>query len=568
MPNIYSLSYADGRVRYSCGDRYVELEPSCPAIFIDGEEFAHVELTNPPVVRGGSVIYGFMARRPDSDGKLREIAVTVCCELSESDGMLRKYAVLVPLFSGGIITGVTVERFKYDTPPVHRDFGERKSSYPYYFDGFFAALEFPYAVTAATDGVLSLGHTPMREVEYGVPYRTKNALFGIADGVTSERLFEHYITANRPVSPEVQANYNGWWTMPMRYGEDDALALIGEFKEKLYDRYGVAFDTFTIDMGWSAEDKVWELDASRYPQGLDKAKAAVESTGGRLGLWISPSNVYSPLSFDNHKAIEQGYEIMVRQGQPIGTAACLAGKKYQSKLKSQLLAYVCQYGIMHVKFDGLIDLCGDASHGHPTGGDGVRELIAEGLIDVFKALSEAQPGIWLEATCLGYSASPFWLNYCSSVLGTYGDDSPDGMLAAPNFRDSATSGRDYYNLQGCDRLSVPVKFQELLGRRTPVGRGFCKRHGGGAAAWQQFCPVLFQSARGHGRRALGEACCAARLVQVALRRDHRDNRPAPEELGAAAGRRHAAEPVAAARAVRLSASRERRLYGAAPQSVP
>ena len=51
----------------------------------------------------------------------------------------------------------------------------------------------------------------------------------------------------------------------------------------------------------------------------------------------------------------------------------------------------------------------------------------------------------------------------NSVIGCFGDDSPHGRVPCPVYRESYTTARDYYNLQGADRLPSPIPAQEILG---------------------------------------------------------------------------------------------------------
>ncbi len=53
--------------------------------------------------------------------------------------------------------------------------------------------------------------------------------------------------------------------------------------------------------------------------------------------------------------------------------------------------------------------------------------------------------------------------HVNSVIGCFGDDSPHGRVPCPVYRESYTTARDYYNLQGADRLPSPIPAQEILG---------------------------------------------------------------------------------------------------------
>ncbi|MHB1153314.1 MAG: alpha-galactosidase [Eubacteriales bacterium] len=432
---------------------------SCPVFKIDGKTYTS-ETTASKLTQGENKINCLFRVACES----AFLDVTVNYSLTTHDHILRKWAEITPSgFSDGVmLEEITVDCVNFSEKPEYRNLGDTISNYPYYFKDKFIALEFPYAVSTVNDHTVSLGHKPSHVLINGELYKTKNVIYGLCGGMNITERFHKYVEANRPHTNKVQTNYNSWWSLPFPYSEDQVLSLMSTFKENLFDKYGIAFDTFAIDMGWSKRDAVWEINTELFPEGFDNIMKMANSMGSNLGLWISPSNVYSPNSFDNITAKEDAYEFIKHSGYGGTSAMCLAGKKYQSKLKAQLCEYVSKYHIMHIKFDGIVTVCSETDHGHITDG-GERELIAEGMIDIFRELNKIQPGIWLESTCFGYNASPFWLNYCSSVLGTYGDDSPNGILPCPVYRESVTSGRDFYNLHGAERLSTEIKYQELLG---------------------------------------------------------------------------------------------------------
>ena len=54
-------------------------------------------------------------------------------------------------------------------------------------------------------------------------------------------------------------------------------------------------------------------------------------------------------------------------------------------------------------------------------------------------------------------------------IGTFGDDAPAGRIPSPIYRESYTSARDFFNLQGAYLLPIPINAQEVLGiiHQTP-----------------------------------------------------------------------------------------------------
>ena len=147
---------------------------------------------------------------------------------------------------------------------------------------------------------------------------------------------------------------------------------------------------------------------------------------------------------------------------------CLGGQRYATAFRTRLVDLVQRYGIRHVKLDGYCLECPETGHGHAPGALSA-EAMAEGGIAAFTAVRKVQPEVWLESTCFGWNPSPWWLFHVNSVIGTFGDDAPRGRVPAPVYRESYTTGRDYFNLQGAARMPVPIVAQEVLGviHQTP-----------------------------------------------------------------------------------------------------
>ncbi len=330
-------------------------------------------------------------------------------------------------------------------------------SHPAFLDGFFAGIEFPVASTRLENGRLILAHRPGLMVKPGTWHQTRKAVFGVAPKGEERRAFERYIAANRPGPKGFHVNYNSWWTSPVPYKESDILGIEAIFKEKLYKPHGVSFDTFCIDMGWSDVKSVWEIDKGLFPDGFTKIQRAAERMKANLGLWISPCSAY-PGAVDNEQAARDGYETFVDGPR----YACLAGERYRARLTDCLVRMVTENGVRHIKFDGYRPQCTEAGHGHEPGALGC-EAVAQGMISVFEAVRRAAPDTWMETTCFGWNPSPWWLFYADSVIGTYGDDAPYGRVPSPVYRESYTTARDYFNLQGADLLPIPDVAQEVLG---------------------------------------------------------------------------------------------------------
>jgi hypothetical protein len=399
-----------------------------------------------------------------------QLEVRLFLQWSASEGVLRKWAEFrlkdapAPLLLKEVILEQT--DLPGEKPQLE---GSGVQSYPAFWRGFFAGIEFPVAATRVEGERLVVAHRPGWTLRNGEWWQSRKAVFGIAPEGNERRQFARYITAHRPLPRGLHVNYNSWWTSPAPfYKESDILKLIGEFEQKLFKPYGVSFDTFCIDMGWAEPRSVWEIKQDLFPEGFSRIQASAAKMGASLGLWISPTACYhDALNPDWARTNLETFRPRPGAG-PETQMCCLGGQRYASAFRMRLVDLVQRYGIRHVKLDGYCLECPESGHGHAPGALSA-EAMAEGGIAAFTAVRKVQPEVWLESTCFGWNPSPWWLFYVNSVIGTFGDDAPRGRVPAPVYRESYTTGRDYYNLQGAARMPVPIVAQEVLGviHQTP-----------------------------------------------------------------------------------------------------
>jgi len=380
---------------------------------------------------------------------------------SPADGVVRKwvYYCLKGNTSGVVLQEIVLEKTAQSlltaAPLINSP-----QSYPAFANGFFLGVEFPIASTRIEGTNLILGHKPgLRPVSYQY-YESRKAIYGVATPGKEKKAFLDYITLHRPQPTSLHINYNSWWSAAAT--ESGTLSTMQQFKSNLTDPYGVAFDTFTIDHGWSNTQSIWEISTSPavFPSGFTNVQSYAQSTGMALGLWSSPSAMY-PGALDTTWAMNHGYETYAAGATRF---CCMAGPLYTAAYTNKLVAMANSYGIKQYKFDGYDLSCTASNHGHeplPLS----AEPMAQAGIDIFEAIHAASPAAWLEATCFSWGkvGSPWWLFYVNSITGAFGDDSPAGKVPCPIYRESYTTARDYYNLQGASLAPVPIAGQEVLG---------------------------------------------------------------------------------------------------------
>ncbi len=334
-------------------------------------------------------------------------------------------------------------------------------SFPGFFKGFFAGVEFPVSSSRLEGNELLLAHKPGLLLQGDTDWRqSRKAVYGSASAGHEHEAFCIYIARHRPEPKGMHFNYCNWWTSPMPYTEKDILAIMQDFNDKLYKPFGVSFDSFCIDMGWSNRQSIWGIDHKLFPQGFDNIQASAERMNSHLGLWISPTSTYID-ALDGEWAKEHGYETWIK-GSWL-RQCCLGGPKYGEEFKKVMVSMATDSGVRHFKIDGYSLQCPETDHGHQPD-ELSAEAMAEGGIRAFEAAHAAAPDAWLEAAgCFSANSSPWWLFYVNSITGSYGDDSPCGRVPSPNLRESYTTARDFYSMQGAALLTTPIVAQGVLG---------------------------------------------------------------------------------------------------------
>jgi hypothetical protein len=435
-----------------------------PSLRIQGQETPIASATATEI--SGDLLAGeelVLHYAPNKVASGAEITIVLYLKWVPEEDVLRKWAEISVI---GEDTPLVLEEVVFDIFEKNKLIEEPRfsvpRSFPVFLSGFFAGIEFPVASTRIENDLLLLGHMPLAPLQAGTKYRTKTAVYGIATLGHEREAFHRYIEYHRPAPKGLHINYNSWWTSPVPFSEADILGLMNTFEEHLYKPYGVALDSFTIDMGWSNPKSIWEINTTLFPQGFSHIQAAAERMSARLGLWTSPSSFYAP-ALDPDWAEAQGYKTF---SLPVAWSAggvrllSLGDKRYSTHYRDMLVDMTTRFGVRHIKLDGLFQ------GNDYTAGPFSAEATVEGAVAAFEAVRKAVPDVWLECT-FDANASPWWLFYLNSVIGGFGDDSPYGRVPCPVYRESYTTARDYYNLQASDRLTSPIAAQEISGRYSP-----------------------------------------------------------------------------------------------------
>ena len=100
--------------------------------------------------------------------------------------------------------------------------------------------------------------------------------------------FHRYIERHRPPPKGMHFNDNSWWTSPVPFREG-ASGLMKQYEVNFYQKYGVALDSFTIDMGWSDSARCVGHRPQVVSREFSRDPGRSRSDGLAVGLWTSPS---------------------------------------------------------------------------------------------------------------------------------------------------------------------------------------------------------------------------------------------------------------------------------------
>jgi hypothetical protein len=326
-------------------------------------------------------------------------------------------------------------------------------SHPIFCDTLWAGVEFVAAFNNYSREGFVLRSRPGGKTLTSDWWKLHSTVTGVAAPGGAKAAFFRYLEDVREAPPRLVACYNTWWSLPEIFDQKEWLALVQAVIKGLYEKHGVFFDFVTADMGWSKPRSVWAVDEANFPRGLSPLVETVKAAGGRLGLWMSPSNVYHPV-IDYEWAKQEGYTV-VDAGRRQGIS--LADPQYLDAVKNQLRQLIVEYQLGQIKYDGFIAR-ETAGHDHLLPGEDSVEPLAQCSLELIKASKEANPKLFTEPTYLNSQVnyvSPWMIQYADSVWAGAGSDCPAGIGPAPDYRESQTTSREFFVESALDEVWLP-----------------------------------------------------------------------------------------------------------------
>jgi hypothetical protein len=347
-----------------------------------------------------------------------------------------------------------------------RETGSAPASFPLFGRTLFAGIEHVSGEAHTLGDTLELLQRPRLTVEESwqlvaaavVGWALPAHGNGLPRTARIREAFLHYLDTVRIKPDRMVLHSETWWTLPPPLREAAVLNDIETLRKAFFDRTGMFFDTYCLDLGWSDPRSFWQIDAQRFPNGFHAVNERLNGLGARLGLWMSPGSGY-PDGLSNAWLQSQGYDLTPFPGLEPGVPCFALGGRYQREFRERIVEYARQYGLGHVILDFMAHQCDVPTHGHPIGPES-RYAIDAGVADVLDSLRAVTPNIALEPMVCGYPPSPWWLMKSPFILGPAGDDLPFGRVPSPDWMESLISARDIAYRAGQEAWLMPTQALE------------------------------------------------------------------------------------------------------------
>jgi alpha-galactosidase len=219
---------------------------------------------------------------------------------------------------------------------------------------------------------------------YETPWLHVGAVAGTEDDLA--RAFRdfllRYVTQNA-ASREPYVFYNTWnfqersrWWYGSPYLESMRQDRI-EAEIEVAHKMGI--DVFVLDTGWYEKTGDWQVNLSRFPDGLQSIKGKLDGYGMTLGLWFGPTHAaVSSRMYQDHTDC-----VMTRGGKPgephevweteASHDLCLVSR-YWEAFADELIRLAREVGVTYFKWDAIGQYgCDSPHHFHGTAQNTERE---------------------------------------------------------------------------------------------------------------------------------------------------------------------------------------------------
>ena len=249
-----------------------------------------------------------------------------------------------------------------------------------------------------------------------------SAVVGLIAPGQARRSFLCYSERERAVPWRPFPLYNSWYELNINrnndpeytshFNEAQCLDVLGKWKSRLFDKYGIGIASFVWDDGWD-EYGTWTFNKN-FPDGFSAISDAAASMNSQIGAWLGPVGGYGQ-SGNYRRNYWKG-----RGGMQ------LSNKAYFDTFITACSNMLSDYHFNFFKFDGISAQF--SAIGPDEGATG--EENAEGIIEIERRVRQVKPDVFIN-TSVGTWASPFWFQFTDAVWrqendwGTIGDQGSD-----------------------------------------------------------------------------------------------------------------------------------------------
>jgi hypothetical protein len=356
------------------------------------------------------------------DGRLE---VRWTATLRDRSNYLRTELTVAPSRSPTDLAGVVV----LEIGPVHAEVAGTVSGSPVVAGNLFFACEHPLAENRVEEDRIECS-SRYRAGSTSASEWSRSAVLGVAPPDQLRRAFLYYVERERARPYRLFLHYNSWWDIAWpgrRMDEAQCLDVMEQFGRELFQKRGVALDSFVFDDGWDDPKTLWQFHGG-FPRGFAPHQEAAKKQDSAIGVWLSPWGGYGQAKVDRLEyGKTQGFETNSR-------GFSLAGPTYYARYAEACKQMISKYGANYFKFDGI---------GQGLGSPGADDEVAadvESLLRLAGELRSERPDIYLSITT-GTWPSPYWLWYGDSVWRN-GHDL--GFHGAGSMREQSITYRDMF----------------------------------------------------------------------------------------------------------------------------
>ena len=292
-----------------------------------------------------------------------------------------------------------------------------------------------------------------------------SAVVGLIAPGQARRSFLCYSERERAVPWRPFPMYNSWFELNIdrnndpdytgNFNEEQCIAVLDQWKSRLFDKYGVGIGSFVWDDGWD-EYGTWRFNPN-FPNGFQTISDKAWAMDSHIGAWLGPVGGYGQSG--NYR---RSYWSS-RGGMQLSNPA------YYNVFLDRTSYMLNTYYFNFFKFDGI------SAQFSATGPDAgaTGEENAEGIIDIELKLREVKPDLFINTT-VGTWASPFWFQMTDAVWRQENDWGTIGNQG--NSREQWITYRDRLVYQNF------VQNSPLCPINTLMTHGFIlSKYGGGVA---------------------------------------------------------------------------------------